>query len=83
MILMVRLCGSSPYGGYFINHSAKTVFSDALRYCDYFKRHASESKSCEVIEKTCDCISALIKNLCDTIESDYAQKLIAISQKRV
>ena len=66
---------SSPYGGYFINHSAKTVFSDALRYCDYFKRHASESKSCEVIEKTCDCISELIKNLCDTIESDYAQKI--------
>lgn len=67
--------GSSPYGGYFINHSAETVFSDALRYCDYFKRHASEIKSCEVIEKTCDCISELIKNLCDTIESDYAQKI--------
>ena len=67
--------GSSPYGGYFINHSAKTVFSDALRYCDYFKKHANKTKSCEVIEKTCDCISELIKNLCDTIESDYAQKI--------
>ena len=66
---------SSPYSGYFINHSAETVFSDALRYCDYFKRHANECKSCEVVEKTCDCISELIKNLCDTIESDYAQKI--------
>ena len=67
--------GSSDYCGYFINNSAETAFSDALRYCDYFKSHANESKSCEVIEKTCDCISELIKNLCDTIESDYAQKI--------
>ena len=69
------VCSSSSFGGYFINHSAETAFSDALRYCDYFKRHASESKSCEVIEKTCDCISELIKKLCDTIELDYAQRI--------
>ena len=69
------VCSSSSYGGYFINHSAETAFSDALRYCDYFKRHAKESQSHEVIEKICDSISELIKNLCDTIESDYAQKI--------
>ena len=67
--------GSSPYGGYFINHSAETAFSDALRYCDYFKRHAKESQSHEVVEKLCDSISELIKNLCDTIESDYMQRV--------
>ena len=66
---------SSSYGGYFINHSAETAFSDALRYCDYFKRHAKESQIHEVVEKLCDSISELIKNLCDTIESDYMQRV--------
>ena len=69
------VCSSSSFGGYFINHSAKTAFSDALRYCDYFKRHANECKSYEVVEKLCDSISELIKNLCDTIELDYAQRV--------
>ena len=69
------VCSSSSYGGYFINHSAETAFSDALRYCDYFKRHAKESQSHEVVEKLCDSISELIKSLCDTIESDYEQKI--------
>lgn len=69
------VCCSSPYCGYFINHSAETAFSDALRYCDYFKMHANECQSYEVVEKTCDCISELIKVLCDTIESDYEQRI--------
>lgn len=69
------VCSSSSYGGYFINHSAETAFSDALRYCDYFKRHAKESQIHEVVEKLCDSISELIKNLCDTIESDYMQRV--------
>ena len=69
------VCSSSSYGGYFINHSVETAFSDALRYCDYFKRHAKESQSHEVVEKLCDSISELIKNLCDTIELDYAQRV--------
>lgn len=69
------VCGSSDYCGYFINNSAETAFSDALRYCDYFKSHANESESCEVIEKTCDNISSLIKSLCDTIELDYEQRV--------
>lgn len=69
------VCSSSSYGGYFINHSAETAFSDALRYCDYFKRHAKESQIHEVVEKLCDSISELIKNLCDTIELDYEQRV--------
>ena len=69
------VCSSSSFGGYFINHSAETAFSDALRYCDYFKRHANKTKSYEVVEKLCDSISELIKNLCDTIESDYMQRV--------
>ena len=69
------VCSSSSFGGYFINHSAETAFSDALRYCDYFKRHANECQSHEVVEKLCDSISELIKKLCDTIELDYAQRI--------
>ena len=69
------VCSSSSFGGYFINHSAETAFSDALRYCDYFKRHANESESHEVIEKLCDSISELIKSLCNTVESDYMQRV--------
>ena len=69
------VCGSSPYCGYFISHSAETAFSDALRYCDYFKRHANECQSYEVVEKLCDNISLFIKSLCDTIESDYEQRI--------
>ena len=66
---------SSSCGGYFVSHSAETAFSDALRYCDYFKRHANESESHEAIEKLCDSISELIKSLCSTVESDYMQRV--------
>lgn len=69
------VCSSSSFGGYFINHSSETAFSDALRYCDYFKRHANESESNEVIEKLCDSISELIKSLCSTVESDYMRRV--------
>lgn len=69
------VCSSSSFGGYFINHSAETAFSDALRYCDYFKRHINECQSHEVVEKLCDSISELIKSLCSTVESDYMQRV--------
>lgn len=75
------VCSSSSFGGCFINHSAETAFSDALRYCDYFKRHSNECQSHEVVEKLCDSISELIKKLCDTIELDYAQRVNNYIQK--
>ena len=67
--------GSSLYDGLFMTDSSKAAFSDALRYCDYFKRHSKENKNCEIIESLCDNIKEQIKNLCEMIESDYLQRI--------
>ena len=76
--------GSAPYSGLFITDAAKTAFSDALRYCDYFKRHAKESLNYEVVESLCDSTRKCIENLYNVIDADYMQRInnyIAKEQK--
>lgn len=70
---MVYGCGL--YSGFFMNDSAKTAFSDALRYCDYFKRHAKESSSYEMVENLCNSIKEQIECLYKTVEDDYVQRI--------
>ena len=67
--------GSAPYGGYFIDDSAKHAFSNMLRYCDYFKERAKERSNYEVVESLCDNIKECIECLCKTIEVDYMQRI--------
>lgn len=67
--------GSSSYSGLFMTNSSKAAFSDAIRYCEYFKRHAKESLNYETIESLCDNIKEQIKDLCEMIESDYMQRI--------
>ena len=67
--------GSSPYSGLSMNDSAEIAFSDALRYCDYFKKHAKESSNHEMVENLCDSIKEQIERLCNTVEIDYMQRI--------
>lgn len=67
--------GNAPYGGFFIDDSAKTTFSDMLRYCDYFKDRAKESSNCEAIKILCDNIKEYTECLCKMIEVDYMQRI--------
>ena len=67
--------GSAPYGGFFIDGGSEHAFSDALRYCEHFKRRAKESPNYEIIEGLCDGIKDHIKGLYNVIELDYMQRI--------
>lgn len=67
--------GRGLYSGLFMDNASEHVFSDALRYCDYFKRHAKKSSNYEMMENLCDSIKEQIKCLCNTIEIDYMQRI--------
>jgi hypothetical protein len=76
--------GSAPYGGFFIDSSSEHAFSDALRYCDCFKRYAKESSNYELISSLCDNITECVESLCKAVELDYMQRInnyIAKEQK--
>lgn len=66
---------SFPLGESCITDAAKTAFSDALRYCDYIKKHAKESSNYEIIEGLCDGIKTHIESLYKIIELDYMQRI--------
>lgn len=69
--------GHTPYGGNFINDSAKYAFSNMLRYCDSFKKYAKEynSSNYELINNLCDNIDNNIKNLYKLVSVDYLQRI--------
>lgn len=67
--------GCAPYSGLSITDAAKTAFSDALRYCDYFKKCAKESSNGEAIKILCDNIKEYTECLCKMIEVDYTQRI--------
>ena len=66
---------SFPLSSGCITDAAKTAFSDALRYCDYFKKHAKESSNCEAVKILCDNIKEYTECLCKMIEDDYMQRI--------
>ena len=67
--------GHVSYSGFFMNDSAETAFSDALRYCDYFKKHAKESSNHEMVENLCNSIKEQIEHLYRMVEVDYMQRI--------
>jgi len=69
------LNGKMVYGSFFMDDASKTAFSDALRYCDYFKERAKESSNCEAIKILCDNIKEYTERLCKMIEVDYMQRI--------
>jgi hypothetical protein len=69
--------GSAPYGGFFMNNSAKNAFENMVRYCSYFKKYAKEYKSSnyEIIESLCDSINEHIESLYKIVNLDYIQRI--------
>lgn len=67
--------GSAPYSGFFIDCGSEHAFEDAIRHCDYLKRHAKESPNYEIVEGLCDGIKDRIESLYKVIELDYTQRI--------
>lgn len=72
---------SSPLSSGSITDATKTAFSDALRYCDYIKKHTKESSNYEIIEGLCDGIKDHIESLYKIIELDYMQRINNYTEK--
>lgn len=75
--------GSAPYGGFFMNDSAKNTFESVVRHCGYFKKYAKEYKSSnyEIIEGLCDSIKEHIESLYKIINLDYIQRISNYANK--